>query len=175
MVVATLLTVGVTLALWMDSEGSDVVFRTGNFQFSLGKLTWHSPTQGLSGDAGDLASLSLGDGDEVTIDQEIMPDFTGNNLQVSFQVALPGNLEGKWHIADGTGTIVVPASGEAALGDQLHPTTIVGLGQPTWHVVVTIEIPSGTTQVVNPLNPVLDTPEPIALGPLIITAEQVRG
>jgi len=175
MILATMLTIGVTLALWTSRASVDVAFQTGSFRFSLGNLTWHSPTQGLSGDASNLASLVLGDGDLVTLDQEIKPDFLGSNLRVGFRVALPGDLAGKWHITDATGSTVVPTSGEAVLGDELFPGTIVGAEQQIWHVVVTIEMPAGTTQVVNPLDPVVDTPAPIALGPLKITAEQVRG
>jgi len=172
-IAATMLTVGVTLALWMDRVGTNAVISTGNFKFSLGNLTWHSPTQGLSGDSTNLASLSLGDGDKVTIDQEIKPDFTGNNLQVGFTVSLPGDLSGKWHIIDGTGQQVVPASGEADLGDELQPA-IVGSGQPVWHVVVTIEVPSGTTVVTDPLKGFTDPGPSVKLGPLTIMAEQVR-
>jgi len=172
-IIATLLTAGVTLALWMDRVGTNAVISTGNFEFALGKLTWHSPTQGISGDSTDLEHLNLGDGDLVTIDQEIMPDFTGNNLHVGFSVSLPGELTGKWHIADSTGQQVVPPEGEADLGDDLQPA-IVGTGQPVWHVVVTIEVPTGTTVVTNPLKSLLDPPASIQLGPLTITAEQVR-
>ena len=174
--VVALLTGWVTFALFSSrAPANGGVITAGNFQMELGGLAWSIPTQSISGTkASDLASLFLGDGDVLVINQEIHGDFTGNNLQVALGVSLtvPKDVFATWHITDGENK--TPHDREATLHEKLTPEGIVHAERTTWHVIVTLKMNPGVSEYGDPSTPP-ETVQPLSFGPMTITADQVRG
>jgi len=168
---------GGTHALFSSQASADAVIVAGDFALAPDELAWDSPTQSVAGSGADaLASVSLGDGDVLVLDQRVRTHFTGDNLRVALGVDWTGLPEGgavTWHLADADGRQVAPASGEAALGQQVTPPGIVGDDAGVWHVVATLTMPSGTGVYGDPAAPPM--PAATALGTMTITANQVRG
>jgi len=174
--VITLLTGGATFAWWVNDAPIDgAVVTAGDFDIRLGKLNWHSPTQGLSGTgAGSLANFSLGDDDVLVIEQQITGDFSGANLRVELGITWSGVPKGAdctWYVADRNGQQVAPGKGEASLSQKLSPSGIVA--HDDWTIVVTCTLPSGTGSYADPFDP--PAVGSVDLGSLTITANQVRG
>jgi len=172
----TLLTGGVTFAWWAhDAAVNGAVVTAGNFDISLGQLSWHSPTQGISGDgASSLAKLSLGDDDVLVVEQQITGDFSGTNLRVELGITWPGVLGDAnctWHVANRDGNQVAPGKGEASLGQKLTPSGMVA--HDNWTVVISLTPASGTGSYADPFN--APKAGSVDLGSLTITANQVRG
>jgi len=167
----------VTYAMFTDDAPLRGVVIAGDLDFTLGDLTWNSPTLGTSGiGAASLAAASLGDGDKLVIDQQIDATFTGNNLDVAITVAwdgLPSGAVAAWFITDVNQHQVVPLTDTAALGEQVSSSGLVSASPQTWHVIITVTMPGSVTLYVDPASPA--EVQPLHLGVITITANQVRG
>jgi len=167
----------VTYAMFTDEAPVRGVVVAGDFDISLGALTWDSPTQGNSGSGADsLASVSLGGGDQLIVDQQIDATFVGDNLNVVMTVTwagLPSGAVTGWSIADADHQQVLPDSGAAAMGEQLSPSGLVSSGSTTWHLIITVTMPDSLGVYADPASPPQD--DELPLGIITVTANQVRG
>jgi len=166
----------VTLALWVSQATLGAVVTTGSFHFDLGEFSWVSRTQGVSSATNSTNRLTLGDGDELVVTQKIIGTFEGDNLNVKISLGWPGvpaDWVATWFIADATGQTIAPAAGgDVPLATELVAPGLVVPGPATWQIVVTLK-PANATVYGNPASP--PHPSPFQLGPITITADQVRG
>ncbi|MCL2489963.1 MAG: hypothetical protein FWF36_04450 [Propionibacteriaceae bacterium] len=167
----------VTYAMFTDDAPLRGVIIAGDLDVTLGVLTWSSPTLGTSGTGvASLAAASLGDRDQLVIDQPIGTTFTGDNLDVAITVdwdGLPPDAAAAWFITDANQHQVVPDAGTAALGEEVPSFALVSASPQTWHVIITVTMPGGVSLYVDPASQA--TVQPLSLGTITITANQVRG
>ena len=161
--------------MWADQATQAAIVTAGDLNIKATSLSWYSPTLLVGGgDAASLAELVVRDGDIVVISQSLETSFTGDNLQVELGLAWPGlpsETTATWHVQDCASQLTPPV-GEASLATKLRIDTLASQGCATWQVVVTVQMPAGTSIYVDPSSTPQATSWPI--GALTITATQVR-
>ncbi|MDR0284603.1 MAG: hypothetical protein LBI33_06895 [Propionibacteriaceae bacterium] len=178
-IVAGLLAVSaglVTYALWsFQGTTSGATVTAGDFELTLGNLTWQGDCGASSDPGASLDDLVLTAGQSVTLSQVITGRFTGDNLVVALNVGFAQSIDpltATWHLEVG-GVQIAPAppAGDVSLATEL---TIPDLTQQSWVVVVTVSDPATSLKWVDPTATPAPTPQSVELGQLTIAAYQVR-
>ena len=172
---------GMAAAAWhANAPIGSATFTAGDLSLTLdGPLSWVCPEQAASGNATELGSFLLAPGQSLVLRQAIETVTSGDNLSVALSVVLPGlpgGSTGTWHLEaydpQAAGDVqVAPASGEATLDQAL---VLPDLDVTQWVVVVTVGLPAGDLDWVDPTASPSPSATPLNLGMMTVTADQVR-
>jgi len=145
----------------------------GGLSIARGALTWSCPDQGASGDDTTLPGFLLAPGQTMILRQAITTTTVGDNMRVALTVGLPGMSQGAsatWHLETG-GKRAAPTKGDVPLTDAL---VLPDLSTSDWVVVVTLVLPAGDPEWVDPATVPSPAPQALSLGTLTVTVSQIR-